>query len=346
MKKFLITLALMLTAGIGLSRADLATDSWAVGLGLSYPGYYSANIDPLNSGYGAYLSIQRNFSEHVGLRLKGSYSHLEGQWTNASLNLVTERTNLIAGDLDMLYYFVPCEPVSPYAFAGIGGLYKSITNAQMAVPANSNFGDEVNLGVGAEFKLIPDLSLATELCYHATNNSQLDGTIVPAEFSGHDAYLAFSAGVNYLFGKCGASKQCECGQGTKEEAAYNTLVVDRYIMEVAKDKLVLVGVNFAFDKSDILPESYPVLDKAVKLLTDKPGIKVQIAGYTDYIGSDAYNQELSVQRATTIKDYLVSKGIAADRLSTVGYGELNPVDNNKTSEGREMNRRIVFRIIK
>ncbi|MBI2417164.1 MAG: OmpA family protein [Ignavibacteriales bacterium] len=69
-------------------------------------------------------------------------------------------------------------------------------------------------------------------------------------------------------------------------------------------------------------------------------------GYTDYIGTDAYNQELSVQRAEVVKAYMVSKGIADARLSTVGYGRGNPVGNNETEEGRTMNRRIVFRILK
>ena len=121
--------------------------------------------------------------------------------------------------------------------------------------------------------------------------------------------------------------------------------VDKYIMAISNDRLVLVGVNFAFDKSDLLPESYPVLDKAVKLLNDKSNVDVEIEGYTDYIGSDAYNQELSIQRAQTVMTYLVSKGIAQTRLSTIGYGKGNPVADNTTEEGRRMNRRIVFRII-
>jgi OOP family OmpA-OmpF porin len=75
-------------------------------------------------------------------------------------------------------------------------------------------------------------------------------------------------------------------------------------------------------------------------------VNVEIEGYTDYIGTAEYNQQLSEERAQTVKNYLVSQGIAADRLSTVGYGKGNPIANNETEEGRAMNRRIVFRIIK
>jgi OOP family OmpA-OmpF porin len=368
MKLFLLTLALMLTMGIGVSQAQTATDSWAFGFGLSFPRFYSVNITSLNSDYGAYLSLQRNFSEHVGLRFKGGYSHLEGQWNDASLNLVKETTNLLTGDLDLLYYFAPCEPVSPYLYAGVGGNYKNITNGQTTLPDNSRFGSQLNVGAGAEFKLNPNWSFVAEYGYHVTNNSELDGTIIPfpTELNGRDSYLVLSLGVNYFFDKGEPSKQCEPCQGIapvmKDMTDYNRIedmivkhipkevtkevVVDKYIMPISGDRLVLVGVNFAFDKSDLLPESYPVLDKAVKLLNDKPTVNVEIEGYTDYIGTDAYNQQLSVERAQTVKAYLVSKGIADSRLTIVGYGKNNPVADNQTDEGRAMNRRIVFKIIK
>lgn len=374
MKKFFITLALLFTVGIGASQAQTVTDSWAFGFGLSFPRFYSVNITSLNSDYGAYLSLQRNFSEHVGLRLKAGYSHLEGQWNNASFNLIKESTNLITGDLDLLYYLVPCAPVSPYLYAGVGGNYKMITNAQTAFPDNNKFGSQLNVGVGAEFKINPNWSLVTEFGYHLTNNSELEGTIAPPELNGRDSYIVLSAGFNFFFGKGEPSKQCEpYPQGItmgmkdmthmmKDMTDYNKIedmikkhipkevtkevVVDRYIRAISDDRLVLVGVNFAFDKSDLLHESYPVLDRAAKLLGDNPDVNVEIEGYTDYIGTEAYNQKLSVDRAQTVKSYLVSKGIAENRLTTVGYGKGNPVADNDTEEGRSMNRRIVFRIIK
>lgn len=291
---------------------------------------------------------------------------MEGQWNDASLNLINESTGLITGDLDLLYYFTPCEPVSPYLFAGVGGNYKKISNGQTAFPDDNRFGSQLNVGAGAEFKIAENWNIVTEFGYHVTNNSELDGAIAPTELNGRDSYLVLSAGLNFFFDKGSPSKQCEPCQGItqvpKDMTDYNRIedmiikhipkevtkeiVVEKSILPISGDRLVLVGVNFDFDKSEILPESYPVLDKAVKLLNDKPEVKVEIEGYTDYIGTDAYNQKLSVERAESIKTYLVSKGIAANRLTTVGYGKNNPVEDNKTEEGRAMNRRIVFKIIK
>lgn len=370
MKNFFITLALLLTVGIGVSHAQTVTDSWAFGFGASYPKFYSVNITSLNTNYGAYLSLQRNFSEHVGLRLKGGYSHLEGQWTDAFFNRITESTNIITGDLDLLYYLVPCEPVSPYLFAGVGGSYKTVTNAQTGVP--DNFGAQLNVGVGAEFKIDPSWSFVTEFGYHVTNNSELDGTTIPNvsnEVNGHDTYLVLSAGFNFFFGQGEPSKQCEpCPQGitmemkAKDMTDYNKIedmikkhipkevikevVIEKPMKAMMMDKWVLIGVNFDFDSAKLKAESYPILYDVAKTLLENPEIKVEIQGYCDYIGSDAYNQQLSEDRAQTVKTYLVSKGIAKNRLATVGYGRRNPVADNKTEEGRAMNRRIEFRIIK
>jgi outer membrane protein OmpA-like peptidoglycan-associated protein len=208
--------------------------------------------------------------------------------------------------------------------------------------------------------------LVTEFGYHVTNNSKLDGTIVPTELNGRDSYINISAGLNMLFGQGEPSLKCEPCQGMRMEMTDMTdyekidsiiikhipkqvikeVVVDRYIAAVSEDKLVLVGVNFGFDKATLLPESYPVLNKAAVLLKDNEKVNVEIEGYTDFIGTKVYNHELSVERAEKVKEYLVSKGIESTRLTTVGYGKGNPVAKNETEEGRAMNRRIVFRILK
>src|ERR1035437_330639 len=358
MKKFLMALTLLLAVGFGVSYAETAADSWALGFGVSYPRYYSVNIDILNSNYGGYISIQRNFTEYVGLRLKGGYYHIEGQWTDTSLNLVTEKTNLITADLDWLYYIIPCETISPYLFVGVGGNYKTIGYAQTIIADNDRLGFQLNIGGGFEAKLTPDWNLVTEFGYYVTANSALDGSIIQTELNGRDSYIALSAGVNYIFGQGKPSEKCvpcrEKSAQTEKEQIEDmnektppiTPVADNFIIQISDDRVLLAGVNFAVGSPRLLPESNAVLAKAVKLFNSKPNVKVEIEGCTDYAGTGAANRKLALDRAESVKDYLVSKGIAANRLTTAGYGMKNPLEDSKTPEDRAMNRRIVFRILK
>jgi len=83
-----------------------------------------------------------------------------------------------------------------------------------------------------------------------------------------------------------------------------------------------------------------ILNEAIEVLKKYPELKVEVAGHTDSVGTDAYNQKLSERRAAAVKDYLVSKGIAASKVTTIGKGESQPVATNKTAEGRQKNRRV------
>jgi outer membrane protein OmpA-like peptidoglycan-associated protein len=120
-------------------------------------------------------------------------------------------------------------------------------------------------------------------------------------------------------------------------------------------KLVLIGqskleiqdkVYFALNKADILPRSDNLLNQIAKTLERHPWIKkVRIEGHTDDVGKDAYNLDLSNRRAKSVLDALVKRGVVVDRLESVGYGETQPIDSNKTLEGRAHNRRVEFVIL-
>ena len=89
----------------------------------------------------------------------------------------------------------------------------------------------------------------------------------------------------------------------------------------------------------------PVLDVAQGILKERPDLKVVIEGHTCSMGTDAYNQKLSERRAKAVYDYLVKKGVNAAKLSTVGLGETQPMADNKTESGRELNRRVEFKLV-
>jgi outer membrane protein OmpA-like peptidoglycan-associated protein len=109
-----------------------------------------------------------------------------------------------------------------------------------------------------------------------------------------------------------------------------------------KKQIVLRGINFDFNKSNIKPEAAPVLDAAADVLKENPGVNVRVAGYTDGIGGEAYNQGLSERRAKSVRDYLVAHGIDASRLTAVGFGKADPVASNDTKDGRAQNRRVTL----
>ena len=109
-------------------------------------------------------------------------------------------------------------------------------------------------------------------------------------------------------------------------------------------EITLHGVNFEFDSDRLVANAESILADASATLKKNPTIRVEVAGHTDSDGTADYNQGLSTRRAQTVHDYLVSSGIAVDRMSVRGYGELQPIAENSTAKGKAANRRVVLRI--
>lgn len=107
-----------------------------------------------------------------------------------------------------------------------------------------------------------------------------------------------------------------------------------------KEKVTLPDVNFDFAKATIRPDGEKVLTEWEARLEQCSEVHVAINGFTDSIGSEAYNLGLSKRRAEAVRDVLVKKGIAAERLTTKGFGKANPIADNATAEGRAKNRRV------
>lgn len=109
-----------------------------------------------------------------------------------------------------------------------------------------------------------------------------------------------------------------------------------------RELLTLRGNAFEFDKSSLTAGARDTLQTVVTTLKNFPDAKIEIQGHTDWIGSERYNHLLSERRAHSVRDYLVSQGIAAGRITTIGYGETQPVATNETVAGRALNRRVVI----
>ena len=115
--------------------------------------------------------------------------------------------------------------------------------------------------------------------------------------------------------------------------------------EEADGSTAFRNVLFATGSAELLPVSGDELDRLAELLRKAPGYHVEISGHTDDVGGDVNNLALSRQRAASVKSYLVAQGVAADRVSTQGFGEARPVAPNDTEEGRARNRRTTFKLL-
>lgn len=198
-----------------------------------------------------------------------------------------------------------------------------------SVPFDDNFGDwQVNVGVtmaiGSASEPMPDpdpTPAADPTPQPESDCSKMDDD---------------QDGVNNCDDKCAGTP---AGTIVGPDGCEQKVVID------------LRGVNFLFDRpkrgqeddidgAGLLPGSKEILDQAVDVLQRYPNVTVEVAGHTDWIGTDAYNQSLSERRARTVYNYLVSKGVDAERLKgPMGYGESKPIDTNETKEGRQRNRR-------
>jgi OOP family OmpA-OmpF porin len=110
-------------------------------------------------------------------------------------------------------------------------------------------------------------------------------------------------------------------------------------------RVILRGIKFGSDTAYIEPASAGVLELVAEQLREHPELRVRIEGYTDERASDAYNLELSHERAESVKRILVGFGIASSRLDVVGLGESQPIASNDSAEGRALNRRVELKVI-
>lgn len=364
-------------------HAQAVKDSWSFGAGFSYPRFVSSDVRPDEKNYGAFLSLSRSFSEDVALRLSGTYNHISGfipankyYYSNGSRADGGDMySTVFSGNIDFLYYFDPCSPASPYFGVGLGlAAYKSDWEDVVNQQAKSKTSPQFNIFFGTEWRLGSSLCLSTEMLLHSTSG-EIDGVINNNRQgifgSNSDAYISVSAGLQYYFLKGEPSGKCDLYNGISVDIPETNAPTFEEIEEIARryarqpesvdykkienmikqypvkeDKLVLFGVNFKTNKVILSPESYPVLDNTVELLAANTDLRVEIRGYADDSGSEEFNLALSEKRAESVKNYLVSKGISAERLTVIGFGKKYPVADNNTISGRAKNRRVEFKIIK
>jgi OOP family OmpA-OmpF porin len=126
----------------------------------------------------------------------------------------------------------------------------------------------------------------------------------------------------------------EVGEMTQEVTANDMLDA------LNKSGFIALQINFDTGKADIKPESMRIVDQIAKLLKDNPDLKVSVEGHTDNVGTPQSNRLLSESRAKSVMNTVVKSGVAASRLSAVGWGQEKPVADNRNEDGRAKNRRV------
>lgn len=356
----LITIAILIICSSVFTEAQVAKDAWVLGFGPSMP-----KVALSWENVGAYLSIQRNFTEHAGLRLSGNYSNLTRGFGEDDVE--ETKTRSYWSSLDLVYYFSPCNSFSPYAVAGVGVNYFTHDNPQHEPIADKpDVVAQFGLGIGAEIYLGEDWKLKPEIGFYTPLTDYYDGRYGSngggVFGTSYDTFVKGDLGVQWYFSKGEPSKICQLYSGIVQtdnfdyenfekvleqnipEEVLSKVVVVKSVPK-KEDKLLLLGVGFEFNSSKLTAESYPVLYHVSKTLIENPNLRIEIEGHCDNSGTTEVNQKISQQRADVVKNYMLERDIDESRIKAVGYGSTKPIADNSTEEGKAMNRRIEFKVI-
>ncbi len=269
-----------------------------------------------------------------------------------------EKVGMVFGNL--WYDIYPRSDVHPYIGGGVGGAYIDIRHPDFRNTQLGSDDDKVlayQAGFGVIFDATSQTDISIDYRYVSSKKGKydLDGngdTTVKMRYESQVAMVSF----HYYFG-APTPPPAPPPEPTPEPAAVveppppppppcesdPTKTINLAGCNIG-DTVVLRGVNFDFDKATLTTNAKTLLDQVADALLARMDIKVQIAGHTDAFGSDAYNQKLSEERAASVVQYLVGRGIDAGRMTSIGYGESKPVADNATDEGREQNRRVELNV--
>ena len=313
--------------------------------------------DLSRKGLGAGLVYGRELSEHWWWETEGAgYGLDSGVEGAADYYQYTVSTGVA-------YAFGDREGFTPFVLAQIGGIYNDV------VPDDDDgFDLHANVGLGAVTGPIFDngLKLRAEARYMYDDFDGITGTVSEDEGGFND--WRFSLGLEVPLGQ---TKTVEV-----EKIVYETREVEKVVEVAAADSdgdgipdnrdkcpntiqgakvdgdgclltnqtITFNNIGFELNSAKLTATSRPLVDRLVKALKSQTNFYVEIAGHTDSTGSAEYNETLSDERAKAVRQYLIDNGVAAERLTARGYGEVVPVASNETSSGRAMNRRVEFRV--
>ena len=347
MKSFLTAIVLGLVGTAALAADDKT--GWNAGIAASF-GQYTFDTKQLDdSSVGVKLFGGYRFNKWLGL--EGAYYNFGDFSTDLDPpNPGGDATASIDGFSGSAVIYAPLDSQDLEAYGKLGYYFFDQQVVVDGAVAGSNKPEGITLGAGARFFVSDQFAVRAEGDWFNIKDGDL---------------WAINLGFEYLFGRpakavpvaiaapvavvapppppppvpvdsdgdgvVDASDQCP---GTPAGAKVNA--------QGCEEELVLRGVTFPNNSAEITPEDRLLLDSVADILAKRPGFNVEVRGHTDSTGKDAYNLDLSQRRAEAVRDYLVVKGIPAEKLTAVGKGEAEPIAPNDTADGRALNRRVTL----
>lgn len=338
MKKYAVTgAALILASAASVNAQEVYDNRWYIGGTLG--GYIADNDRESDENwpyYGVYIG--RFLTPNFSLDLRIDQYDAEFDVDDVAIPAgVSNDFDLTSYGLVGRYHFGEDDGFRPYGLAAIG------------IQEHDSFLDDgrdiyASLGFGASAEVNDHWDIRTELEARYDNDRQT--------FDRESGFvdLIFSVGLSYSFGEkprpAVAAAPEPAPQPVVEPAPRPRPAPPppppepEVIFEFDSE------VTFAFDSDEIRPSAEGELNRAAAILSDRTEIiVVEVAGHTDNIGTEAYNQDLSERRAQAVADYLVNRGIDRDRMVVRGFGETRPKVANDTPENRQMNRRVVITVL-
>ena len=228
-------------------NAQLSKNAWVFGFG-----FHAPKVSATPSGLGGFLSIQRNFSEHTGFRISTIFGDYKEEWTGANGGSEITSTASFQGNLDLLYYFFPCEWFSPYFYGGIGLNSFAVDNPEdVEISSDQTSSIQVGIGLGSELSFWQDWKVKAELGFYSLMTDEFDGRY-GAEGGGifgtsTDSFAKLDIGVQWYFARGESSNLCQLYEGLEQEDKFDYNEFERMLdqnipKEIISEKITTKAV--------------------------------------------------------------------------------------------------------
>lgn len=353
MKKNILNIAVAATlsfAALSASADDMYRGAWYAVPGASYVNPDS-DLNSTNRGAGAFIRFGKELSEHWDIQFGASHARASND-----INGVGGKYNQSLLGVDALY-FLSRDQVRPFVLAGLGVARNKVDYSRIDLDDKSKTSPYANVGLGVQYLISDNFGLQADVRHvwskAGTESVGNDAGTLNADRTVGNTFVNLGAILRF-----GAPAPVAVVEPMPEPSVPVAIAPEPEpepmpVMPVCNEKFETVVVSaeklFGFDKSSLRTDGKTELDAAILKIKGHPAITlVMVTGHTDRIGSEAYNQKLSEQRANQVKDYMIANGVDESRLQAVGKGKTKPVVGCEGLRGEAVieclapNRRVVI----